>query len=85
MTKNPFKAGDIVRLKTGGPAMCVYDVYAELVNCVWFTVVDRLEKDEPSYDSDKDEEPIWGPPQEFKFMASTLELVELTDRNRGDE
>ncbi len=39
-----FKPGDIVRLKSGGPAMTVESVGQDGINCVWFDGKRRLAK-----------------------------------------
>jgi uncharacterized protein YodC (DUF2158 family) len=35
-TEKPFSAGDIVKLKSGGPIMTVEKVRGDTVTCVWF-------------------------------------------------
>lgn len=42
---SPFKVGDIVRLKSGGPQMVVVYVDGRSVDCMWF-VDSALESDE---------------------------------------
>jgi len=31
-----FKTGDVVKLKSGGPLMTVYDVTRKAITCQWF-------------------------------------------------
>lgn len=33
--KRMFAVGDVVRLKSGGPAMTVYDGHSGLIQCIW--------------------------------------------------
>jgi uncharacterized protein YodC (DUF2158 family) len=40
--RNPFNVGDVVRLKSGGPAMTVKTVMDNLVVCVWFTAEGKV-------------------------------------------
>lgn len=43
-----FKIGDVVRLKSGGPAMTVGGLVDGLVRCIWFT--DLRHVDQCSFD-----------------------------------
>ncbi|MEJ7604533.1 MAG: DUF2158 domain-containing protein [Kofleriaceae bacterium] len=45
-----MKAGDVVRLKGGGPRMTVEVVDDGGVQCVWFDSTDRLQRD--TYDAE---------------------------------
>lgn len=36
-----FKKGDIVELKSGGPAMTIYEIDKECVYCMWFKENER--------------------------------------------
>lgn len=38
VSANPFKPGDIVRLKSGGPLMTVTTIVGWDTNCTWFPV-----------------------------------------------
>lgn len=74
MTKSSLRIGDLVRLKSGGPAMVVFEVpYPDIARCVWFPITDQMEGHEP-YDKC---DPLWGPPMEFNFMISTLEMAAM--------
>jgi uncharacterized protein YodC (DUF2158 family) len=43
MTGSGFKEGDVVRLKSGGPAMVIESIIAEHVaTCVWFSEERKL-------------------------------------------
>ena len=42
---SPFKHGDVVRLKSGGPDMTVQEVMTGEVECVWFDGGQRMEND----------------------------------------
>jgi len=48
MEKTIFKVGDVVRLKSGGPAMTVSELDKETVTVSWFQ---RLPSDAPHYNS----------------------------------
>ncbi|GGH21584.1 Uncharacterized small protein [Cribrihabitans marinus] len=44
MASQPIKPGDVVRLKSGGPAMVVESVISgDVVNCVWFSEGRKLQ------------------------------------------
>lgn len=42
----PFKTGDIVHLKSGGPSMTIFSGDCVSVECVWFTPDDLLQTEE---------------------------------------
>lgn len=41
----PFKVGDVVSIKSGGPAMTVRWLIPEGVECIWFPSADVLESE----------------------------------------
>ena len=44
MSEEQFKAGELVRLKSGGPNMSVEQVGEQAVRCAWF-VDDKLQRE----------------------------------------
>jgi uncharacterized protein YodC (DUF2158 family) len=54
MSSAPFKPGDTVRLKSGGPAMTVVAVEGERITCDWFEGSQKYEATFPAAALDLD-------------------------------
>lgn len=65
-----FKIGDVVRLKSGGPAMTVDSVENHTLTCVWFSVA-RVNI-EMGIGLETLVHPVYGPLQNSQFQSSCL-------------
>lgn len=69
MSKGKIKAGDVVRLKSGGDKMTVVSVNSKSAKVAWF----------PFQGCDRNEQAIYGILQFASFGLATLDQVYITN------